>query len=749
MSKKKKINLKKLLLLISIILVTIFSLIFLSFTILYNKFELDIDKLTGLNNGIKVYSANGTDTSLYNTNRSIIEIETLPIYVINAFVDTEDKRFYNHNGYDFKRILKSGLVNILSNSKSQGASTISQQLIKNALLSNEKTYARKLKEVILSIKMEKLFSKEQILEMYLNTIYFGSNAYGIENASRTFFNKSAKELTLNEACCLAGIIKSPNNYSPISNPEKCLERKNLVAQLMLKNKHITQQEYDKLKNESLVISYNRTYDHSYEEEAIYEACKLLNLTEREIINKKLQIITYKDDDLQTEISNINNNILNSKNNSSLDSISFVINSNGHVTAYYCNSKYDLHNIKRQPASTLKPLAVYLPCIQHNILSPADVILDEEINYNGYSPKNADGKFNGFVSIKKAVADSLNIPAVKLLDSVGLKKSKQTLSDLGININNSDMNLSLALGSLKNGVDFLDLATAYSTIANMGIYKGYTFIDKILDANGKIIYQNENYEERVLNDDDCFLLTEMLKETAQTGTAKRLSELNLPIASKTGTASNGTLNTDLYNISYTTEHTIFTWIADVKNKVLDSSYHSSFEPTEIVKNICKHLYSTSKPKNFTKPENVNKYAYDIVELETTQKLVAPNQKNERYIAYDYFKDTNKPKELATNSNLAFDVMLDKSGATINFEAKRNQVYNIIRKDINGSKIICTVKDTSGKIEFKDMNIFSFNEISYSIESNNQIISKSYTIKPKDYLINELNNEILHNKKKWYV
>ena len=216
MAKKKNI-IKKVFLVLSIIIVTIFASLIIVCTYFYNKYDLDVQKLTSLNNGIKVYSASGTDSTLYNTNRSIVEIETLPKHVIDAFVDVEDKRFYTHNGYDLKRIAKAFFVNMSTNSKTQGASTISQQLIKNALLSNEKTYSRKIKELVLSIKMEKQFSKDEILEMYLNTIYFGSNAYGIENASKTYFNKSANELTVNETCCLAGLIKSPNKSSPKLN----------------------------------------------------------------------------------------------------------------------------------------------------------------------------------------------------------------------------------------------------------------------------------------------------------------------------------------------------------------------------------------------------------------------------------------------------------------------------------------------------------------------------------------------------
>ena len=209
MTKNKHKITKRILLILSIIILSFFVSCGIAVTIIYNKYQLDTNMLTQVNNGIKVYSATGTDSTMYNTSRSIVSIDDLPEYVVNAFVDTEDKRFFRHNGYDIKRIFKAGIINIKSGSKAQGASTISQQLIKNALLNNKKSYSRKIEEVVLAMKMEKKYSKKEILEMYLNTIYFGSNAYGIQNASLTYFNKSAQDLTLNEACCLAGLIKSP------------------------------------------------------------------------------------------------------------------------------------------------------------------------------------------------------------------------------------------------------------------------------------------------------------------------------------------------------------------------------------------------------------------------------------------------------------------------------------------------------------------------------------------------------------
>ena len=755
MEKRKnfKRNLKRFLLINSIIVLIVVTCLGIGFFILYKKYDLNTAKLTSLNNGIAVYSSIGQETTLYNTNRSIIKLESLPDYVINAFIDVEDKRFYEHNGYDLKRIIKAGFVNLTTKSKSQGASTISQQLIKNALLSNEKTYSRKIQEIILSIKVEKQFEKKEILEMYLNTIYFGSNAYGIENASKIYFNKSAKDLTLNEACCLAGLIKSPAYYSPRTNYDNAIKRRNLVAALLLENSHISQEEYNNVLKEDLNLSNKNNFDHSYEEEAIFEACKLLNISERELINKNYQIITFKDDSIQKDVIQANNDIIiknETSLNTDLDSISIVVNNDNQVIAYYVNSNYNLHNMKRQPASILKPLAVYLPAISHNILSPASPILDESINYKGFAPQNADQSFHGYVTAKQALSDSLNIPSVKILDCLGLKKSKDMLANLGINIEKADLNLTLALGAVKNGVSLFDVVSAYSTIANQGYYSPITFVNKILDENGNIIYSHDDYKEKVVDSESCFLLTDMLKQTSLTGTAKRFESLNLPIASKTGTANNGKNNTDIYNVAYSTEHTMLTWIANIKDNVLPQEMLSSSQPTDINKRIIQHLYPNSV-KDFEIPDLVENLPYDLIEFEVNHRLVKPSHTNERYIAYDYFKKDNIPIEIENIiDKVDINLNVEKNGVFISFTTKRNVEYKLY-KEINDKKIlIASIKDKTDLFEILDNDVFQFEAIKYYIENeNNQKISEIYTVRPKDYLVNLLNNQILSGKNKWYI
>lgn len=750
---KKSSNFKRIVLIICITITVILAGIFITFGIFYNKYHLDVQKLTSVNNGVKVYSSSGTDTTLYNTNRSVVEIESLPQYVIQAFVDTEDKRFYQHNGYDTKRIIKAFAVNFKTGSKAQGASTITQQLIKNALLSNKKTYSRKIEEIMLAIKLEKIFTKAEIMEMYLNTIYFGCNSYGIENASKTYFNKSAKDLSLSEACCLAGLIKSPTYYSPRNNYDNAIKRRNLVAQLMLNNNHISKDEYNSVVASNINVIAKNNSDHSYEEEAIFEACTLLNLSERELINKKYQIITFKDDKMQNEIIKINNQVISTAETdykTNLDSISILVNSNNQVVAYYVNSNYNLHNMKRQPASILKPFSVYLPAISHNILSPADKILDEEINYKGFSPSNADNKFHGYVSARTALAKSLNIPCVKILDCLGVKKAQQTLSNFGINIQKEDLNLALALGAVKNGVSIFDIVSAYSALANYGNYRQISFVNKILDEHGNIIYSYDDYSEKVEEEANCYILTDMLKGCASGGgTAARFEALNLPIASKTGTAYNGNSNTDLYNVAYTTEHTMLSWIANISDNKLPNNMLSSSQPTEINKQICSYLYPNSVA-DFKKPKGVIKLPYDLLEYDTNQIVVQPNHKNERYIAYDIFKEDNQPKQIEHSINLPINVNIIEKQAEISFTPNKSEVYNLYKKADNKLYLLATIKDSAVPYVFIDYDLFKYEEIEYFIQNDcNAIVSEICKIKPKDYLVNKLNNEIFYGKNKWYI
>ncbi len=746
--KLKKISLA---MLITIALLFFSVLLFVTFS--YLTIPLNKSKLTSTNLGIEIYNTATTNINpiYYSSDKKIIETESLKPHTLNAFIAIEDKRFYEHNGYDLKRIIKASLVNLKNGSKSQGASTITQQLVKNILLNSEKTYSRKFKEIMLAIKTEKNFSKQEILNMYLNSIYFGSNAYGIENASNLYFNKSASELDINESAILAGIIKSPAYYSPINHPDNCFKRKNLVLKQMYENNYITDQEY----NENIIKPVNvniikNNYDNSYNQQVILEACDLLNISEKELLRQELKVYTYLNDNIQQSVKQALHN-----STFSADKVSLVADNAGRVLAYCGDSYYNLSLMRRNPASTIKPLIVYLPAIAENYVSPITPILDEKLTLD-YSPKNAGDKYEGWISVRDALALSSNVCAVKLFNKLGLDIVNQYGHKLNL-FNTYQSNPSLALGDIGGGVNILTLARAYSVLQNNGIDKGLTFIDKIEDKNGNIIYQNKGYTNQLFNEENCMLVNDMLKTCVKKGTAKRLGDLPFEVASKTGTAQNNGKNTDLWNIAYTTEHLTLTWCGDATSKGLDDNFSSSFYPTMINKNILSSLYNEHYPTNFKLNDNIVKLAIDSIDYNTSHIVtIAPNNTVDRYKIYDLFKKDNTPDNISTNHsspNLNLGINFTSKGAKISVECNPNYSYEIFALSNNDIRFIGEYSNA-----LYDDKVFNFSNITYYAVATNKytgerFVGEKVSINPQEYLVEILNqnyiNQNRQTKKKWYV
>ena len=752
MIKSKSTKLKKIILAIVLTFALFILSVLLFVTISYINTPLDKMRLSSSNLGVEIYNNSHTSTPIYySSDKKIISLDNLAPHTINAFIAIEDKRFYDHNGYDIKRIAKASLVNIKNRSKTEGASTITQQLVKNILLNSEKTYSRKFKEILLSIKTEKSFSKDEILNMYLNSIYFGSNAYGIENASNLYFDKSATDLTINESAILASIIKSPVYYSPINHPDRCFRRKNLVLQEMYKNGYITLEELEQNKLEGVTTcNKHNGYDNSYNQQAIIEACDLLNVSEKELLRKGLKIYTYMDDSIQQSVQNA---VLNSS--FANDKLSMVADNDGKVLAYFGNSYYDLSHMCRNPASTVKPLLIYLPAIANNFISPATPILDEKLDLE-YSPKNAGDHYMGWISARDALTHSSNVCAVKILNEVGLN----TVNDYGFKLNlfnTYQSNPSIALGDIGGGVTPISLIRAYSVLQSNGIDKGITFIDKIEDGNGNILYQNQGYNNKLFNEDDCMLVNNMLIDCAKSGTAKRLNDLPFEVASKTGTALNNGKNTDLWNIAYTTDHISLSWCGDATSKGLEESASSGFYPTLINKSILSSLYSSNKPNSFKLSSNIVKVALDCIDYENNHTLsLAPENTPERYIKYDWFKAENVPTNISTtyaNPTLNLDAELSIKGTKFSLDTSPIFTYEVFA--INGDQIR---KIGEYSDDLYDDKVFGYNTISYYVEATNIYTKQIFTshqvsLNPQSYLIEKLNNDYIsqnrQTKKKWYV
>ncbi len=542
-------------------LLFLFLLIFLGFALFAVGYYYAVTKDAQLNpqkllvneKTVVVYDGRGEvvpDSALCKQTTAIGDI---PTRVKQAFIDVEDKRFYLHSGYDLRGIVRASVHNLKSRSFAQGASTISQQLIKNTHLSQEKTLKRKLKEFKLTRELEKRYSKEAILEKYLNTIYFGHGCFGITAASEFYFQKTPDKLNLAEGALLAGLVKSPNNYSPFKNPERCQKRKETVLRVMEENGSVTPAQRLDAAHSPLPQAPQKKERSGYTQFVFDE---LTGLAERYdfTVGGKVEIFTY----LEPSTQKIVEKILAMYTGS--DKTALVLDEK---TGGFKGCVSTVGNIRRLPGSLIKPLLVYAPAIEEELLSPATPILDSKINYNGYSPENYDGRYHGYVSARECVEKSLNIPAVKVLESLTVKKAVEYLEKLGLPVDKEDESLALALGGMKRGFTLRDMVGAYSALQKGGIYREAGFISAV-KINGVFVYRRLEERTRVFSEESACLTTDILKGTAERGTAKKLRSLPFEIAAKTGTVGTARGNTDAYALSYTTKDCIAVWLGNADN-----------------------------------------------------------------------------------------------------------------------------------------------------------------------------------------
>lgn len=627
---------------IAIGILAVFGLCFVAvggtFLYFYFNTELDTNKVTGNNLGVAIYDKydNVLETSA-NSDKKLVNIHELPAYVTDAFISVEDKNFYKHNGIEPYRIVKAGMVNLLNKGKVQGASTITQQLIKNTLLSPEKTYTRKAKEIVLAMKLEKELTKDEILQEYLNTIYFGENCYGIENASEFYFGVSAKDLTLEQSATLAGLINAPNIYSPVSAPQKACSRRNLVLSRMLKLDKISQTDYDKAVATELQIKACSTpYINSYTRACIGEACGLLNMTEKEFVRGKYKIYSYIDPKIQNKLQDVVANYTDV-----LAQQIVADNQNYSIVAYCGSSRLPLINTRRQPASLIKPVGIYLPCIQENILSPATPILDEEISIDGYKPSNYNKQFVGWTNVRTALKKSLNIPSIKALSYLTCEKTFNYAQTMGLPVGDSDKNMSYALGSVSGGVTMREITAPYTMLANKGNFNSLSMIKRIETNDGKVIYNRIIKPKKLFDEESCYLITDILRPDSNSNTTACLKDLGIDIASKTGTASVEHNATDYWNVAYTPNYTITSWLGVADNdQTFSEKYNSSAKASLMTKKLFTSCTSLRKADRFTTPQNIVSVDVDLHQYNEEHRLVQATDGAESFI--EIFKANNLPE-----------------------------------------------------------------------------------------------------------
>lgn len=550
-------------------------------------------------------------------NRLPIDINKVPQNLQNAFIAAEDNRFYEHIGIDPIGIFRAIFANLTNRGIAQGGSTITQQLAKNAFLSQEQTLKRKIQEAMLALEIEHKYSKKEILEMYMNQIYFGQGAYGIQTAAKTYFNKDVNELTLTQCAMLAGLPKSPNYYSPFNNLNEAKKRKNVVLDQMVKYGYVSAAEAEDAKNQDLGLS------KSHQSKEADEYASFIDYVSQQVAKKYgddalykegLKIYTTMDVDKQhaavRAMRNLPNNYTDENGLTQPQAAIVSIDpKTGHILAMVGGRGQDSFNrasmAVRQPGSAFKPF-VYLTALQHD-MTPDTTMDDQPVTYGSWSPKNAGGSYSGTMTLSDALAHSVNTIAVQLADQVGTKNIIANAKKMGITtLDAKDDNLAMALGGLTKGVTPLEMASAYGTFANKGVHVKPTAIVKILDRNGNVLedastLEKEETKTRVMSEREAYEMTTMLEGVIDHGTGTAAA-IGRPAAGKTGTTDD---NKDAWFVGYTPDIVTAVWIGD------DTGSHSLGEiyggtiPAEIWKDYMSSATSDESGGDFSAPSGMER------------------------------------------------------------------------------------------------------------------------------------------------
>ena len=530
---------------------------------------------------ISYYDKNNNDIFI-NKENDYVKLSEINDNIKNAIISIEDKNFYSHHGFDLGRIIKALIINLTSGQIKQGASTISQQYVKNLYLTFDKTWKRKIEEAYLTIELETHYSKDEILEGYLNTIDFGAGNYGIKQASNYYFNKEPIDLTLEEATILVGIPKSPNYYNPIVNYDNAKKRQKDVLYSMYKNKFISKDQIDNIFKKEL--SFYGNYDkeelssvYYYRDAVLSELSSLHEIPNSLLDLDKLKIYTNLDLDVQKELEN---SINEEMNNTSMQVASIVVESKtGNIVALIGGKDYSVSqfnravNSKRQVGSTIKPFLYYSAL--ENGFTPSSTFLSEPTTFNNegelYSPSNAGGIYAGKnISMLLATAYSDNIYAMKTHLFLGTDNLSKIIKRLNIKEEIKE-NASSALGTTE--INIIDYSNGFITLANEGIYKKPHLINKITDFNDNVLYEYNHDEEVLLNKKYVYILNNLLTSTYDYKLVSYTSPTLLSISSKLDSKyaiKSGSTATDYWTVGYNNDYLVMVWNGNDDNSKVKSS-----------------------------------------------------------------------------------------------------------------------------------------------------------------------------------
>lgn len=606
-----------------------------------NIYAFIIPKLNITNNGT-YYLFDNQDNLVYqgSSTSSWVNIEDIDNKLVDAVISIEDKKFYSHFGFDILRIGKAMITNLKTGHIVQGASTITQQLVKNLYLDFSKTWERKFKEAYLTIIAELQYDKNEILEAYLNTINYGNGNYGVSNASLYYFNKDVSDLTYEEAIILAGIPKSPNKYNPVSNFDECIKRAQVVAKSMLNNNTITNDIYNNLNFENTSIYGKNNEDNlqmlMYYQDAVYKELEELGISKDILETGALKIYTNLDMNKQKSLEK---NILKTiQDDEELQVASIIVDPNtGKIEALtggidYGTSQYNrATQSKRQVGSTMKPI-LYYAALENNLVSSSKFKSEYTIfninNKESYSPTNYNNKYaNKDITMAAAIAFSDNVYAVKTNLFLGVDTLVETSKKIGIKEKLEPVP-SLALGT--GTINMIDYATGYNTFASGGYKKDLYLIRKIEDKDGNVIYTKENKKSLVLNPNYVYILNELLSNTTSSAfkdytnaTASSIaSKLSRKYAIKTGTTA-----TDYWTVGYNQDDLMLVWLGYDDNREFTKNY--SYMAKNIWADTMEDIQNELSDNWYKTPENVVGIVLDAVTGNVTNN-------SDNAIVYYYLK-----------------------------------------------------------------------------------------------------------------
>ncbi|SDJ82938.1 PBP1A family penicillin-binding protein [Sediminibacillus albus] len=675
--------------------------------------------------------------------RQLVNYEDIPSLVEDAVLATEDVRFYDHFGLDPKRLGGAVLSNITEGFGSEGASTLTQQVVKRSFLTSEKSLDRKSQEAWLAVKLEKEYSKEEIFEMYVNKIYYSDNIYGIATAADYYFDKSLEDLSLAQAALLAGMPQSPNSYNPYDHPKRAKERRNTVLALMEQHGKISHEEQMKASEipitEGLVerSEGERTYltgEKKYEAFVDIVISEVEALGDYNIYEDGLRIHTTLDPEAQNTMEKMLNNddiIKFPKDKDGqpfqagvtlLDTNSGAIRAVGGGRNYGKEAKRGFNfatDTDRQPGSVIKPILAYGPAIEFMQWSTAHIVEDEEFEYeNGGKPKNWDGEFKGPMTIREALLGSRNIPAIKTFNEVGHKKAADFASNLGLNLE-EPLHESAAIGGLSQGTNPLEVAGAYAAFGNGGTYNEPYAVTKIELRDGSII-EPDHESHQAMENYTAYMVTDMLKDVLEhpEGTGSQARIPGLPAAGKTGTTNYSEDTLEEYNIDernapdswfagYTTNYTAAVWTGYQERKnYLTPEERDTAE--KIFKHLMEQVSKKSKTKDFEQPDSVVEVeiedgtdppklasSFTPEEETSTELFVKGREPSEE--SRDFVPDLPAPSGLTTNYDRENEmVLLDWEYSQADNDDRKVSFKVTVSSDGQGS-------EPAGKTEEQELRI----------------------------------------------